>query len=62
MLVALIWGLIVLSGCAGNDVIINLIDKEDIFMMNEGETYLAPRDGMFIADEYAQEIAQIKVQ
>ncbi len=61
MIVGVILAIIGSTGCAGNSVILNPIDKEDYFSMKKGQTYVAPRDGKFLSDMYVEEIAKIRV-
>lgn len=46
--------LISVTGC--RTTTINVIDKEDFFAMEEGQSYVAPRAGWFSSNEIMEDI------
>ncbi len=54
--------LVLLTGCAGNRVILHPISGQDIFRMKKDTAYTPVKDGYFLSDEYMKEVAQVKVR
>ena len=56
--------LLVLTGCASlglNRVTVYPIENEDIILVEEGEQFTAPKQGMFLSQFYYEEVMKAKV-
>lgn len=58
----LLLALIVLSGCAVNEVVLHPISQLDIARMPKGVSYTPDKDGYFLSDFYLSEVVKAKVQ
>jgi hypothetical protein len=57
----LLMSLIGLAGCSRN-IVLHPIDKQDIVVMKQGESYTPDRDGYFLSKYYLNKIAEAKVE
>ena len=48
------------SGCSS--IRLYPIDKQDIVIMKQGQSYTPDRDGYFLSDEYVKEVMEVKVE
>lgn len=51
--------LVGLIGCASRPY--HVINESDIHFMKAGESYTAPKDGLFVTKDYAREVVRVKV-
>lgn len=61
-LAVLLLGLIALSGCSTNKVLIHPLEQTDIVMLEEGQSLTAPKAGAFLSDYYIEEVMQARVK
>jgi len=53
--------LIGFAGCSRN-IILHPIDKQDIVVMKQGDSYTSDRDGYFLSKFYLEKVAEAKVE
>jgi hypothetical protein len=53
--------LIGLVGCSRN-IVLHPIDKQDIVVMKQGESYTSDRDGYFLSKYYLNKVAEAKIE
>ena len=53
--------LIGFAGCSKN-IILHPIDKQDIVVMKQGESYTPDRDGYFLSKFYLEKVVEAKVE
>lgn len=57
--------IVFVSGCASltqKNITLYPIEQTDIFSMNEGDSYTAPKNGWFVSEFWMEEVAKAKVE